>query len=103
MPEARLLTINTGSSSLKAGLYHFEPSPRLELAAEVDRIGLPGSGLRVTDARGTDLLDRKDDLPTHAAAVQALFAWLHVQGPASTWTPSGTGWSTAGESTDGRT
>ncbi len=80
MAAARLLTINTGSSSLKAGVYHFEPSARLELAAEVDRIGLPGSRLRVTDARGTDLLDQRDNLPTHAAAVQALFAWLHGQG-----------------------
>lgn len=79
MAAARLLTINTGSSSLKAGLYHFDPSARLELAAQVDRIGLSGSRLRVTDARGTDLLDQRDDLPTHAAAVHALFAWLRVQ------------------------
>jgi len=80
MAVARLLTINTGSSSLKAGLYHFDPSARLDLSAQVDRIGLPGSRLRVTDGRGKGLLDQSDGLPTHAAAVHALFTWLHGQG-----------------------
>jgi acetate kinase len=79
MAVARLLTINTGSSSLKAGLYHFAPSAQLELTAQVDRIGLPGSRLRVANATGTSLLDQADGLPTHTAAVQALLTWLRGQ------------------------
>lgn len=80
MAAVRVLTINTGSSSLKAGLYHFSPQARLQFTAQVDRIGVAGSRLRVTDAHGTDVLDQTDDLPTHAAAVHALFTSLHGQG-----------------------
>jgi acetate kinase len=72
----RLLTINTGSSSLKAALYHLREAERLDLSAVVERIGLPGSRLHIADAGGTVLVERGDDLPDHGAAVRALLAWL---------------------------
>src|SRR5205085_3009867 len=72
----RLLTINTGSSSLKAALYHMDEAERLDLSALVERIGLPGSRLHIVDARGTVLVERGDDLPDHGAAMRALLAWL---------------------------
>jgi acetate kinase len=76
----RLLTINTGSSSLKAGLYVMGPPETLDLAAEIDRIGLGGGRFRLRDGRGGSLLDREADRPDHAAALGALFAWLSDQG-----------------------
>jgi acetate kinase len=76
----RLLTINTGSSSLKAGLYRMGPPEELDLAAKADRIGHDGSRLRISDGRGASLLDREEDLPGHEAALAALFAWLRERG-----------------------
>lgn len=72
----QLLTVNTGSSSLKAGLYHMDETERLDVSAAVERIGLPGSRLQIADAHGTALAEHAGDLPDHAAAVRALLAWL---------------------------
>jgi len=77
----RLLTINVGSSSLKAALYRLGPAgaEAVEVRAAVERIGIPDSYLRVADARGTTLLDRSVALPDHTAALDALFAGLQAQ------------------------
>jgi acetate kinase len=75
----RLLTINVGSSSLKAALYRMAPAETVEIRAAAERIGIPNSRLRVADAQGATLLERSDALPDHAAALGALFAWLHAQ------------------------
>ncbi len=80
MTTIRLLTINTGSSSLRAGLYRFDPEERPELAAEADRIGLSGGRLRVVDASGATLLDREERLPNHDTAVRAVLTWLRSHG-----------------------
>ena len=69
-----LLTINTGSSSLKAALYRAE---RRDVAAEVERIGRSDSHVRITDAHGSALLDERGDVPDHAAAFEVLSTWLH--------------------------
>jgi acetate kinase len=78
----RLLTINTGSSSLKAAVYRLREgmteSP--ELRAEANRIGSRGGSLRLADARGETLDDRQDDLPDHAAALDALLSRLRDRG-----------------------
>jgi acetate kinase len=75
-----ILTINTGSSSLKSALYAMVPSEQRRLLAEVARIGHSDSRLHVVDARGQTLLDQPGDLPDHAAAVGAWLQWLHQQG-----------------------
>src|SRR4051794_8283805 len=75
----RLLTLNVGSSSLKAALYRLGSAETLEVRAAADRIGIPHSSFKVADARGAGLLERSDPLPDHAAALDALFAWLHAQ------------------------
>jgi acetate kinase len=83
----RLLTINTGSSSLKAALYrlreeatreHSTQTP--ELRAEASRIGDRGGGLRLADERGETLDEHRDDLPDHAAALEALLGRLRDRG-----------------------
>jgi len=78
----RLLTINTGSSSLKAALYRLreDTTETPELRAEASRIGGQGGGLRLADDRGETLDERRDDLPDHAAALDALMSWLRDRG-----------------------
>jgi acetate kinase len=78
----RLLTINTGSSSLKAALYHIWEGAKetLELRAEASRIGDRGGGLRLADARGETLDERQDGLPDHATALDALLSRLRDRG-----------------------
>jgi acetate kinase len=78
----RLLTINTGSSSLKAALYRLREgaTESLELRAEASRIGGQGGGMRLTDARGETLEECRDDLPDHAAALDALLSRLRDRG-----------------------
>jgi acetate kinase len=78
----RLLTINTGSSSLKAALYRLreDTTETPELRAEASRIGGRGGGLRLADARGETLDERRDDLPDHAAALDALMSRLRDLG-----------------------
>jgi len=78
---ARLLTINTGSSSLKAALYHFSAeAEERELGAEVERIGYPDARLHVEDTAGRSLFNRQDNLPDHAAALHAFLDWLQGRG-----------------------
>ena len=78
----RLLTINTGSSSLKAALYRMWEGAKetLELRAEASRIGDRGGGLRLADARGETLDERQDGLPDHATALDALLSRLRDRG-----------------------
>ncbi|MEO6724404.1 MAG: acetate/propionate family kinase [Blastocatellia bacterium] len=79
-PNQRVLTINSGSSSLKAALYWMGEQESLRLSVEVSRIGSPmGSRLQITDASGETLLDRQNDLSDNNAALQELFAWLARQ------------------------
>jgi acetate kinase len=73
----RILTINTGSSSLKAALYDLGNEERLSIQALVERIGLSESNVRISDASGATLLEEQRDLPNHTAALLSLFTWLH--------------------------
>jgi acetate kinase len=94
--DRHLLTINTGSSSLKAALYRLweGATETLELRAEASGIGDRGDGLRISDARDETLDERQDDLPDHTAALDALMSRLRDR--------SDTGSSTAGTATAGR-
>ena len=77
----RLLTINTGPSSLKADLYRLreDATESPELRAEASRIGGRGGGLRLADARGETLDERRDHPPDYAAP-DALMSRLRDQG-----------------------
>jgi len=76
----RLLTINTGSSSLKAGLYRSKiegrHDPEPELSAYVDRIGLSKGRILVQGQHGESLYEGQTDLANHRAALEALLDWL---------------------------
>jgi acetate kinase len=75
----RLLTINAGSSSLKATLYRMGAVERPELVVEAQRIGLPGSRLCLTHAHSKTFDHEQVHLPNHAAAVEALLDYLRNQ------------------------
>jgi acetate kinase len=74
--KKRLLTINVGSSSLKAVLYRLDPAETMEVRATGERIGISGSRLRIVDTQGHVLADRLDALRDHGAALASLFTWL---------------------------
>ena len=79
-PIRRILTINTGSSSLRADCYQVGQGETLVFSAEAERIGLPGTRLWIADANGTSLQEQQDDRLDHTAAVEAVFAWLRDHG-----------------------
>ncbi|MBI2806683.1 MAG: hypothetical protein HYX68_17025 [Planctomycetes bacterium] len=72
----RILTINTGSSSLKIALYEGGQEETRMLSGHVERIGVPGGRLRLTDANGASLIDQGGDLRDHGAALDAVLVWL---------------------------
>jgi acetate kinase len=72
----RILTINSGSSSVKLALYHMGPSEMLALSGKIDRIGLSGSHLEMKDADGKVMTKRELSLPNHETALKALLDWL---------------------------
>jgi acetate kinase len=76
-----ILTINSGSSSLKFSLYRLGPGEDLVLAGQLDRIGVKGGQFQTRDARGRVLLGRNLELPDHRAALAALMDWLKGQEP----------------------
>ncbi|HEX6509126.1 MAG TPA: acetate kinase, partial [Chloroflexota bacterium] len=66
-----LLTLNTGSSSLKAAVYRVDETVQLEVKGTAERIGAPDSELSMTDAAGHKHIDRRGDLHSHGDALRA--------------------------------
>jgi acetate kinase len=77
----RILTINSGSSSLKFSLYHIDSSEELFLRGSLDRIGLQGSRFRILNAAGEAMTDEQLDVPDHDAASKTLLDWLQARFP----------------------
>jgi acetate kinase len=75
-----ILTINSGSSSIKLGLYEMEKAENLILSGSLTRIGLEAGGFVVEDAEGKTLHDQPADLPDHEAALKVMFGWLEKHG-----------------------
>ena len=76
-----ILTINSGSSSLKCSLYQMGPAETLILSGSLERIGLRGSRFYVRDAAGEALIEEHRDLPDHDAAIKTLLDWLESRFP----------------------
>jgi acetate kinase len=72
----RILTINSGSSSVKFGLYDMGESEKQVMSGSMERIGLRAGLFRVDDSHGSSLIDEHTDLPDHEAALKRLFDWL---------------------------
>jgi acetate kinase len=81
-PEARILTINGGSSSIKFSMFEMgDPLLRL-LKGAITGIGQAKGTLTVHGATGTCDLSRSVALADHAGAVRVLMAWLREHVPA---------------------
>jgi len=77
----RILTINSGSSSVKVGLYEMGDTEDLVLSGSIERIGLRASVFHIKESGGKSLIDEHCDLPDHNAALKRLFAWLEDHEP----------------------
>ena len=77
----RILTINTGSSSLKIGLYQSGAEITRILSGELERLGQTGGHFRIKDAHGVELIDHRDQFPDHSSALNAMLAWLRYNRP----------------------
>lgn len=69
----RILTVNSGSSSMKFALYEMAAKEREMAEGAVERIGLPGGRLWLKDAAGNRIVDRNADFKDHSDAVRAMF------------------------------
>jgi acetate kinase len=72
--NARILTINGGSSSIKFAL--FDESLTRILEGGIERIGLPAATFKVKGTNPADTLSRPVTAPDHAAAVGLLMDWI---------------------------
>ena len=72
----RILTINSGSSSIKFSLYQMGQSESLILSGIIERIGLKPTILKIKDAQGETNVEDNLYLRDHDAAFKALFQRL---------------------------
>lgn len=76
-----ILTINSGSSSLKVGLYTLNQTDKLVFSAALERIGRPNSHMQVKDDRGVIVFDQPLVLPDFNTALKVWFKWLQDNSP----------------------
>ena len=77
--DARILTINGGSSSIKFALYQVGEPLKRGLYGTIDRIGLTGTNLTFHDADGKPAASRQLAAPDHKSAANFLMDWLEEQ------------------------
>ena len=77
---ARILTMNRGSSSLKAAIYRAAADEKLELSIQVGRADSSSGHVTITDAGGKSLLDTAVGHGDSDAALNVVFDWLEKQG-----------------------
>ncbi len=74
--RSNILTINSGSSSIKFSLYRMGLSETMVLAGEIERIGRSGSLFHAIDADGRSLTEQSLVIRDHGSALKVLFEWL---------------------------
>ena len=77
--SVQILTINSGSSSIKFSLYRMGSTEELRFVGKLDRIGVDNGHFLAQDRSGNSLVERLLDLPNHEAALQTLFDWLQAK------------------------
>ena len=77
MSVASLLSINSGSSSLKFGLFSITETKHLQRLYQGQLTAIGGSGeFQVSDADGRVLHKQNPDISSHQQALQILLDWL---------------------------
>jgi acetate kinase len=79
--RARILAVNTGSSSLKAALFRIDAPDQPSLGVLVDRIGAHEPKLRVSDGRGETLAERAIVAPDFERALDVLLQTFDAYDP----------------------
>ncbi len=74
--DSHILTINSGSSSIKFSLYRLGEAESLILKGVLAGIGVERGFLQAEDQQGQQLTAQKSDLPDHDAGWKTLFDWL---------------------------
>ncbi len=74
--NARILTINGGSSSIKFALFQVGQSLQRVLEGRIERIGLPDATFVVKGLSQAESFSRSVAAPDHKAAVSALMDWI---------------------------
>jgi hypothetical protein len=74
-----VLSINSGSSSIRFALYQIgEPMERI-LAGKIDRIGLSGTNLTFSEACHGQQVSLEVKIPAHSSAASFLIEWLEQE------------------------
>jgi acetate kinase len=74
-----VLSINSGSSSIRFALYQIgEPMERI-LAGKIDRIGLSGTNLTFSEASHGQQVSLEVEIPAHSSAASFLIEWLEQE------------------------
>jgi acetate kinase len=75
-----VLTLNSGSSSLKFALYRLADSEDLLLSGSLERIGLEQGDFQYRSQAGKPPVRQELPLPNHETALRTLLDWLHEEG-----------------------
>ncbi|NHQ60823.1 acetate/propionate family kinase [Chlorobium sp. BLA1] len=78
-PDKKILTFNTGSSSIKFALYMIGKEEQLVFSGSLTKIGQPEGRCLVNDREGKILANERIVVPDHAAACRYLFSWLESE------------------------
>jgi len=74
-PQAQVLTVNGGSSSIKFALFDADGLERV-LSGRIEGIGLAQGGFAVKGPNPADTFSRAVNVPDHTAAVNVLMDWI---------------------------
>ena len=75
-----VLTINSGSSSIKFSLYGFNDGEYLVLKGAIKEIGKPQGLFSIHDSTGNIVLEVSREIRDHHSAVRELTGWLKKEG-----------------------
>jgi acetate kinase len=81
--DLNLLTINSGSSSLKLGCYRIGKTETHMMAATVNEIGSSTSRIRISDLHNNTSIDRERRIPDHGTALHTVLEWTKLQSSSS--------------------
>lgn len=74
--DHRIVTINSGSSSLKIAQFLMGKKETLELSARIERIGLSAGHFHIKDGEGRTIAEEHPHLPNHDTALNRFLKWL---------------------------
>lgn len=83
MPEHAIMTLNAGTSSLKFAIFVGRRAPRRLWSGAIEKIGLADARFRLSNARGTRVLDQSGRIGSHVAALARLMTAIErdLDGP----------------------